>query len=145
AAVAERGRRLSVRVATSQRAACREARDLGLSPLYVLTRAAEEERSFVRDERIAAVGATPRGRRTLAGARPWDAERFCLDVDEPDELLAACRLPFNGLTTTEPRRALATRELVRLAPGDLGRYPLQAPELAIEPATRLDGNGEWCG
>lgn len=145
ARAAELGRKLSIRVVTSQRAACREARDLGLSPLYVLTRAAEEERRFVRDERIAAVGATPQGWRTLAGSLSWDAERFCLDVDEPDELLAACRLPFNGVTTTEPRRALATRRLVRLAPADVGRYPLQAPVLDIEPATRLSGEGEWCG
>jgi glycerophosphoryl diester phosphodiesterase len=145
ARVAERGRKLSLRIATGHRGACREARDLGLSPLYVLTRAGEDERRFVRDERIAAVGATPQAWRTLAGSLPWESERFCLDVDEPDELLAACRLPFNGLTTTEPRRALAARELVRLAPGDRGRYPLQAPELDIDPTTRLSGDGEWCG
>jgi glycerophosphoryl diester phosphodiesterase len=145
ARVAELGRKLSVRIATSHRAACREARDHGLSALYVLTRAAEDERRFVQDERIAAVGATPQGWRTLVGSLSWDAERFCLDVDEPDELLAACRLPFNGLTTTEPRRALATRELVRLVPDDVGRYPLQAPVLDIERATRLSGEGEWCG
>jgi glycerophosphoryl diester phosphodiesterase len=139
------GRQLSVRVQSSRRSSCREARDLGLSPLLATARADEDDRRFARDERLAAVGARLRAWDVLGRNASWDAERFCLDVDDPDELLEACRLPFNGLTTTEPRRALAVRALVALAPADRGPYPLQLGELLIEPATSLASEGEWCG
>ena len=141
----ERGERLSIRVATSRRSVALEARDLGLAPLLVLSRASEDDRRFARDERLAAVGARPGGWRTLSAAASWPCERFCLEVDAPDELLAACRLPFNGLTTSEPRRALATRTLVRLAPQDRGAYPLQTRELILEAGSALAGESEWSG
>ena len=39
--------------------------------------------------------------------------RFRLTFDAPDDLLEACRTPLFGFNTNEPRRALATRRLVR--------------------------------
>ncbi len=141
----EHGRKLSVRVATARRSVALEARDLGLTPLLLLARASEDDCRFVHTERIAAVGARPSAWRALSAAAAWACERFCLAVDEPDELLAACRLPYNALTTTEPRRALATRALVALTPDDRGAYPLQAPELVIASNTALDADGAWSG
>lgn len=144
ARLAERGQRLSVRVATARRSVALEARDLGLAPLLELERPTERDRAFARDEALMAIGARFQDWR-LAGPTPWDCERFCFDVDDPHELLAACRTPFNALTTTEPRRALAIRALVHLAPEDRGGYPLRVGELTIGAQTHLASQGEWCG
>lgn len=144
-ALSEHGRKLSVRVMSSRRSLSMEARDLGLSPLHAVALASEDERRFARDERIAAVGARAAAWGTPSAAAEWSTERVALDVDDPDELLAVCRRPFNGLVTTEPRRALAVRALAHLAPADSGPYPLRASELEIAPQYALSGEGEWCG
>ena len=96
--VAGRGTQLSLRVAAVSRETCMNARDLGLQPMWLVSRADEEARRFVRDERIAACGLIKhgtsagtlgpgrlavralgaRGRRTRGAARglPPAAQRF---------------------------------------------------------------------
>jgi hypothetical protein len=70
-------------------------------------------------------------------------------VDDPADLLEACRMPLFAFNTNEPRRALATRALVKLAPEDRGPYPLQVPALEIEgvgeSGVELPPHGEWSG
>lgn len=144
-ALAEHARRLSVRVASDHRAACLEARDLGLAPLLIAPRADEAERRFVSHEHLSAVGARFAAWNSHVGRQDWPCERFAIDVDDPDELLAACRQPVNALVTTEPRRALAVRALAALTRGDTGPYPLQVEPLLVEREHSLGGLGEWCG
>ncbi len=143
--LAERARKLSVRVLSDHRRACLEARDLGLSPLYYARTLGEDVRRWAAEERIAAVGARWREWESPLGRAEWPCERFAVDIDDPEQLLAACRRPIHALVTTEPRRALAIRELVRLAPSDRGAYPLQVDELGVDPGHALGGEGEWCG
>ncbi len=138
------GRHLSVRVASPRPSVCAEARDAGLVSMLIAGAAGEREREIVRTERIPALATRPGGWQG-ATAKAWNCERWSLAVDEPDDLLAACRAPLNGFHTNEPRRALAARALAFLTPGDDGPYPLRAPELCMEPGSRLAGPGEWCG
>jgi len=145
ARLAERARKLSVRVLTDHRRAALEARDLGLAPLYLARSLGDDVRRWAAEERIDAVGARWRAWDTPLGRAEWPCERFAVDIDDPEELLAACRRPIHALVTTEPRRALAIRRLVRLAPADRGPYPLQASELRVDPGHALGGEGEWCG
>ena len=137
------GRRLSVRAATPSRDVARELRDLGLAPLLRTERPDGDLRSFVRDERIAAVGASLSAWRA-AGPGPWPSERWALDVDHPGDLFEAMRAGFNALTTSHPRRALAVRALCAWAPG-LERFPLTAPDLPVDAALPLATGGAWCG
>ncbi|MEW6070963.1 MAG: glycerophosphodiester phosphodiesterase family protein [Planctomycetota bacterium] len=145
------GRPLSVRVASFHRAVCREVRDLGLPAMLLAAEANAEDLAFVRDERIGAYGTAPGGWRTPAGREEWPCERWAWAVDEPADLLEACRRPLNGFNTNQPLRALATRALVRLSPHDGGPYPLSPPELEVETgggrdAERARGrHGEWSG
>ncbi len=142
----ELGRDLSVRLASFDRGACLEARDLGLPAMLLAVEASEDGRRFVRDERLAAYGVGPGGWRTPAGRAEWGCEVWGWSVDDPEDLLEACRRPFFGLNTNEPLRALATRALVHLAPEDEGRYPVQAPELEVEPDPVSGGaHGAWSG
>ena len=146
--IAERGRKLSVRIASFYRAVCLEARDLGLPTMLLADFATEEDRLFVLDERITAHGVGPGGWRTESGRREWKCERWSWSVDEPDDLLEACRAPFNGFNTNEPLRALATRAMVHLAPHDTGTYPVQVPTLEVTPGAlgeRDRPGGEWSG
>jgi glycerophosphoryl diester phosphodiesterase len=140
-------------VASFHRNVCLEARDAGLPSMLLTEEASEDDRRFVRDERIQAYGTAPFGWHTAAGRAEWSCERWSWAVDDPRDLLEACRAPLSGLNTNEPRRALALRALVRLAPGDRGPHPLQVPKLEVERAreARLatDGDaclaGEWSG
>ncbi len=143
--VGERGERLSVRIASFHRSVCLEARDAGLPAMLLAEHATEEDRVFVRDERIAAHGTGPGGWRTGAGEREWPCERWSWSVDEPRDLLEACRMPLNGFNTNEPLRALATRALCRLAPHDSGPYPVAVRELEVSPDGLGEGGGEWAG
>lgn len=143
-------RPLSVRIASFHRGACLEARDLGLAAMLLALDAAEEDRRFVRDERIAAYAVAPGGWNTDAGEKEWACERWSFAVDEPVDLLDACRRPLNGFNTNHPRRALATRALVRMTPHDAGSFPVRAPLLEVEPggagSVRSRGrHGEWSG
>ena len=144
--VKERGQRLSVRIASFHRSVCLEARDLGLLPMLLAVVATEEDRAFVRDERISAHGTGPGGWRTEAGRREWPCERWSWSVDEPQDLLEACREPLNGFNTNEPLRALAIRALQRLAPNDDGPYPVAVPRLEVlEDGLGGGGGGQWSG
>ena len=134
---------LSARVATWRRDACLELRDAGLSPLLIADEVDEELARFLRRERIPACGLVGRSW-PLAQASSWPSERWALGVDEPEELLRACRLPINALTTREPARALAARALTRLAPA-AERWPLEVGALPIDASARLPGRGEWAG
>ena len=132
----------SVCVASRARATILEARDAGLETMLEVDVADEDVRRFVRDERITAVHAGRRAR--FAADEDWPCERWAGPVDEPDDLLHACRAPLDGFETNEPVRALATRALVQLAPDDVGPFPVRAPVLYIDPGG-LDGGGDWSG
>lgn len=129
-----------------------EARDAGLPSMLLAVRATEEDRRFVRDERLTSIGVGPGGWRNPAGALDWSfTERWGWSVDSPDDLLEACRLPLVGFNTNEPYRALATRALVQLSPEDCaigGEYPVKPPTLVIEPESlerEVSSRGEWFG
>lgn len=144
----ELGTERPVRVASFLRDVVLEARDLGLPTMLLAERASEADRALVRRERLAAYGVGPGGWRTAAGAEEWPCERWSWSLDDPDELVEACRAPLFGFNTNEPYRALATRAWVRLCPDDRGPYPLRSPVLDVEPenldaATRE--RGEWYG
>ena len=141
----ESSRPLAVRVASFSRRACLEARDVGLAPMVLADEASEGLRQFVRDERIQACGLAAGAWETPIGALDWPCERWAWSVDEPADLLAACRRPLFGFNTNEPRRALATRALAALAPADTGAYPLEVPPLVVEPGALSGTEGEWCG
>ena len=136
----------AVRVASRARAACREARDLGLRTALVAFEANEDDRRFVRDERIEAYAVeSARGWHNAVGELEWSCERWVLGVDEPADLFAALSTGINGLTTAEPRRALATRALVRLAKGPGAVYPIEAPTLPVVPLENSAAKGDWSG
>ncbi len=75
----------------------------------------------------------------------YPGERAALGVDDPHELLAACRRPLDALATHEPLRALAIRALVRLSPLDRGAYPVRVAPLALEPSSGPAPRGDWFG
>jgi len=140
---------ITLHVASFLREVVLEARDAGLDAMLLARAASEEDRRFVRDERIAAYGVGPRGWRTEAGREDWGScERWGWSIDEPEDLLEACRTPLVGFNTDEPYRALATRALVALTAEERESYPLEVEELYVEPE-RLDGEvarrGEWYG
>ena len=143
--VEEYADRIQVRVASFDRSICLEARDAGLPAMLLAEHAEQEDQRFVRRERLAAYGVGPRGWRRAAGALDWPCERWGWSVDEPEDLLLACRLPLFAFNTNEPLRALATRALVHLAPEDEGPYPVSVPSLPVVPGSLPDTEGEWCG
>jgi hypothetical protein len=151
-ALARLARPVPFRIASFHRNVCLEARDAGLPSMLLTEEANEDDRRFVRDERLAAYGTAPFGWHTAAGRAEWSCERWSWSVDEPRDLVEACRTPLFGFNTNEPRRALAVRALTKLAPEDRGPYPLQVPELEVERAgaDRADraagaAHGEWSG
>lgn len=148
-ALARLARPLPFRIASFHRSVCLEARDAHLPSMLLTEEASEDDRRFVRDERIAAYGTAPFGWHTAAGREPWSCERWSWSVDEPADLLEACRAPLFAFNTNEPRRALAVRALTKLVPADRGLYPLEVPRLEVGPAAeRLEGEpqrGEWSG
>jgi glycerophosphoryl diester phosphodiesterase len=145
ATLEEHARRRTVRVLSDHRSACAEARELGLDALYLARRLSDDVRRFASEERLTAVAARWREWDSPLGRAEWPCERFVVDIESPDELLAAVRAGVNAIVTTEPRRALNVRRLVKLAPDDRGPYPLRASELLVEPQHTLGGEGEWCG
>jgi glycerophosphoryl diester phosphodiesterase len=141
--------RITVRVACFRRDVCLAARDAGLPAMLLAVHANEDDRRFVRDERLVAYSVGPGGWDTDAGRADWSfCERWAWAIDDPDELLRLARQPVHGLNTNEPWRALAARALARFAPEDTGPWPLRVPELTVDPdglddATRA--RGEWFG
>jgi len=72
-------------------------------------------------------------------------ERWVHGVSDPDVLIEATRLPVFGISTPEPHRALAARDLHDLVPMDRGPWPVRAPLLGIKPEHEEDGawRGTW--
>jgi len=142
--VADEGRHLSLRVATRRRDTALALRDLGLAPLWIVDAPDDEVRAFVRRERLAACGLVGRAwpRERVEG---WPSERWSLDLERPEDLLAACAAPVNALSTRAGERALAARALARVAVDDPPRWPLEVGELAIEPAASAAAGGQWSG
>ncbi|QDV08112.1 Glycerophosphoryl diester phosphodiesterase [Planctomycetes bacterium Poly30] len=145
--LAERRPPVPCRVASFRRDVVLEARDRGLPAMLLGVLANEYDRRFVRDERIAAYSVGPGGWRTEAAAEDWSfTECWAWAIDDPDELLELCRRPLFGLNTNEPHRALAARALARMQPGSNHPYPIEAPELFVEPETLASPErGEWFG
>jgi hypothetical protein len=143
--LSEIGAKLSIRVASSIRDVCLEARDAGLQAMLLADEASERDLEFVREEKIAAYATSPRGWRSEAGRAEWPCERWSRSVDDPEDLLEACRAPLNGFHTNEPLRAIAVRALVRTTPDDGGPYPLRVPRLEVTPGSFTAGRGDWCG
>ncbi|NOT31920.1 MAG: hypothetical protein HOP15_15855 [Planctomycetes bacterium] len=150
-ALARLARPVPFHVASFHRSVCLEARDANLPAMLLAEEAGEDDRRFVRDHRIQAYGTAPRGWHTPAGRADWPCERWSWSLDDPGDLLEACRVPLFGFNTNEPRRALAVRALVRFSPEDRGPYPLQVPALEVERAaqgsqgTQGAEQGEWSG
>lgn len=146
AALARLPHRPSFHIASFHRNVCLEARDANLPAMLLTEEANEDDRRFVRDERIAAYGTAPFGWHTAAGRAEWSCERWSWSVDDPRDLVEACRAPLFAFNTNEPRRALAVRALVKLTPEDRGPYPLSVPRLEVEPAGEAElGGGAWSG
>ena len=139
----------SVRVASFLRGVVLEAHDAGLPAMLLASHANEDDRRFVRDQHIEAMGVSASGWRTLAGQADWSfCERWCYSVDEPRDLIEACTSGLFGFNTNEGARALATRALVSLAGSELRRYPVEAPELIVQPESLEEETrraGEWYG
>jgi len=149
-ALARQAHPLPVYIASFHRSVCLEARDAGLPTMLLADEAGEDDLGFVRDEGIGALATGPGGWRTRAGRAECPCARWSWSVDDPRDLLEACRTPLAGFNTNEPRRALATRALVRLAPEDTGPYPLAVPRLEVAPSAGglLESEapqGEWSG
>lgn len=148
AALARLPYRPAFHIASFHRNVCLEARDAELPAMLLTEEANEDDRRFVRDERIHAYGTAPFGWHTAAGRAEWNCERWSWSVDDPRDLLEACRAPLSAFNTNEPRRALAVRALVKLTPEDRGSYPLVVPRLEVEPAGTEEhelGGGAWSG
>ncbi len=146
----ERHEPLTIRIASSHKSVCREARDLHLPSMFLADEASDDDLRFVADERISAYGVGPGGFRVPAGSKEWPCEKWSWSVDEPQDLLAACREPLFGFNTNHPERALAVRAMVHLAAKDTGPYPLQVPQLEVllDPGSKLDphaAHGVWSG
>ncbi len=144
-ALKSREQPLAVRVASSRRDVCRSIEALGVPAMLFVDRAGEDERNFVRDHSISAIATAPGGWRGVDPSNEWSAERWSIDVDRPDDLLEACRLPLAGFSTTEPERALAVRALVHLTPHDDGAYPLETEPLFVDVDARRGSRAAWWG
>ena len=148
ACAGERPRRFPLRIASRSREVCLQVRDAGFNSVLVGSEADLDSFRFVRDERIAGFATTIGGWHAEAGNSTWTCERWGLDVDLPEDLLTACRLPLFGFTTREAARALAVRAAGKLAPG-MERWPLRVPVLPVEPGgiegVRSKKSGEWAG
>jgi len=133
--------------ASFDRACVLELRAARLPTMLLALHPSEEDRRFVRDERIDAYGLGPDGWSRVDPAADWSfCERWAWSVDRPRDLLAACR-GLHAFNTNDPWRALAIRALCRLAPG-LEEYPLEVPALEVAPealGSETRARGEWFG
>lgn len=137
---------ISMRVATSRRDGCLALRDAGLAVLLVAEEAEEDDLAFVRDERLEGLALTaPRGWRTEAGRLTWPCERWILGISSAPDLFEAFRDGVNGVTTSEPRRALALRCLAGLGASDSRYAPIAVEPLGISTASNGETAGEWSG
>lgn len=143
--LAESGRSRSVRVASSRREDCLELRDGGVESLLLTPGLDRGDLQFVRDEGLCGLLTTAGGWSGELARESWPCERWELGVEDPADLLRACRAPLAGLISAEPRRARAVRALVALTPADDGPFPVTAPELTVQPGFEVESGGEWRG
>lgn len=136
---------LPVRIASFHREVCLAARDAGMPSMLLSVRYRADDGEWLRRERIEAYGLGPGGWRGAPTKGLEKIERWGWSVDRPDHLLEACRRPFFGFNTNEPRRALGARALVRLAPDDDGPWPIETPELEVFPERDAEGRGPFAG
>lgn len=142
ARIAEQRPRTAVRVLARTRELALMLRDAGVPALLLVQEARGDELEFAREERLAGL-AHASGAREPERAE-WPCERWRLGLDAPTQLLDALRKPVFGLSTAEPRRALALRALVHLAPRYEGPHPLRVPWLPVFGGAGEQG-GEWSG
>lgn len=139
-----RGLERTAYLASFHRSVVEAARDAGLRTMLLAETASDDDRAYVRRERIDAHGLAAHGWRVPAGALDWSCERWAWSVDSPSDLLEACRRPLAGFNTNEPLRALSVRALVALAPDDRGPYPLEVPDLEVRPEHHdHTWSGDW--
>jgi glycerophosphoryl diester phosphodiesterase len=145
--------RPAVRVASFLPEVVIEAQQAGLPAMLLADRASEDDRLLCRRNGITAYGVGPGG---WDGAGPEESagkswagcELWGWSLDDPDEILRACRLPLAGFNTNQPQRARVIRALARWTPDDSGPYPLVCPELIVEPESlpaEVRARGEWYG
>jgi hypothetical protein len=103
-----------------------------------------EALAFALDHRITGVS-IPGSWSDVDPERFAGLERWVHGVSDPDALIEATRLPVFGISTPEPHRALAARDLHDLAPTDRGPWPVTAPLLGVTPEHEEDGawRGTW--
>ncbi len=134
-----------VRIASDELATARAARAAGFETLWIVPRIDARVRAAFEAERFDALGATANAWRA-APPDAWRGERVCVRCDSPTDLLYACAQGFDALLTSEPRRALAVRELVaRASLTAPALFPLSLDPLEVDASTRLSSEGEWCG
>jgi len=142
-----------VRIASFLSEVVIEAQLAGLPAMLLADQVSDEARRTCRRNGIASFGVGPGGWGPQGMQKSTDdawrgCERWSWSLDDPDEILRACRLPLTGFNTNYPQRAMAIRALSRWAPDDHGSYPLDCPELVIEPESLpadARARGEWYG
>ncbi len=137
--------RAGARALAGERALVLEARDAGLAACASVPALDERTREAVRADRLTGLFAPIAAWQGPLGREDWPVERWAADVDAPADLLAACRAPLHGFTTREPRRALAARELTRLAAQDRGGWPVGVAPLEVRPEDAGPRAGQWWG
>lgn len=133
-----------VRVGCVDRASAVELTAAGFAAVWYLHEPDPEALAFALDHRITGV--------SIAGSwagvleeRFAGVERWVHGVSDGDAILEAVRTPVFGISTPEPHRALAARDLCELAPRDRGGWPVRAPLLGVKPESEEDGawRGVW--
>lgn len=137
-----RDRLRSVRVAARDPQLCHEASDAGLQAVQLTSSADARAYELARTSPLVAVAAGEWSGEFAA--KSWPCERWGLEVDDPNRLLAALRGGLSGVTTNEVARAVTARSLVQLAPQHSGGWPLEVPDLPLEPDADVEG-GAWRG
>jgi len=139
------GREAELRVVSEIHDVCIEAREAGLAAILVANRADEKLARFVREERLAGCALPLREWRRAGADFEFELERVAMGLDTPAELLEACNLGLSAFSTREPLRALAVRELNRLAPQPDGAYPIRCEALELQPSESSSARGDWFG
>ncbi len=125
---------------------CTALLEQGLSVGLEIDEADEEDLAWARDRGVGLVATSlAAGWRNPTGERTWPCERWALGVDGSEELFETMRAGLSGLSTREPRRAIAVRTLLGLAGSRLERFPLQASALVVSNDPDPAGGGEWSG
>jgi len=135
---------IALRVAARDPQLCKEAADAGLPAVYCTPRLDQHVWELAREAPLVAVATRVAAWEGEWGKRAWPCERWGLEAVEPNELLRGLRGGLSGVSTAEVARAVAARSLVQLAPEDTGAWPLELPELALEPDAHAEG-GAWRG